>query len=141
MYMKTEFQNSIARLSFLFHITDIKSAWINPWAVPQNPPAALQTAKFIWFDLASLSLSFRVIFINHSHTWLKNYQKAIKKQTDFAWNFLTPETSVQQVPEPAIWKSMPISQTPGQDQQNGKQCWLPPRPSWLTSSMHPLIFS
>ena len=31
IYMKIEFQNSIARLSFLCHIKDIKIAWINPW--------------------------------------------------------------------------------------------------------------
>ena len=29
--MKIEFQNSIVRLSFLCHITDIKIAWVNPW--------------------------------------------------------------------------------------------------------------
>ena len=33
--MKTELQNSIVRLSFLFHITDIKNAWINP--CPDDP--------------------------------------------------------------------------------------------------------
>ena len=27
--MKTEFQNSVVRLSFLCHITDIKNAWKN----------------------------------------------------------------------------------------------------------------
>ena len=31
VYMKIEFQTSIVRLSFLCHITDIKSTWINPW--------------------------------------------------------------------------------------------------------------
>ena len=30
MYIKIEFQNSIARLSFLCCITEIKIAWINP---------------------------------------------------------------------------------------------------------------
>ena len=29
--MKIEFQNSIVRLSFFRHITDIKTAWVNPW--------------------------------------------------------------------------------------------------------------
>ena len=30
MHMKTEFQNSIVRSDFLYHITGIKIAWINP---------------------------------------------------------------------------------------------------------------
>ena len=30
IYVKGEFQNSVVRLSFLCHITDIKIAWINP---------------------------------------------------------------------------------------------------------------
>ena len=30
IYMKIELQNSIVRLSFLCHITNIKIAWINP---------------------------------------------------------------------------------------------------------------
>ena len=31
IYMKIEFQNSVARLSFLCHIKGIKIAWMNPW--------------------------------------------------------------------------------------------------------------
>ena len=30
IHMKTEFQNSIVRSDFLYHITGIKIAWINP---------------------------------------------------------------------------------------------------------------
>ena len=30
--MKIEFENSIRRLSFLYHLPDIKIAWINPWS-------------------------------------------------------------------------------------------------------------
>ena len=33
--MKTEFENSIRRLSFLCHLPEIKIAWINPWLVVQ----------------------------------------------------------------------------------------------------------
>ena len=30
VYMKIEFQNPVVRLNFLWHIMDIKIAWINP---------------------------------------------------------------------------------------------------------------
>ena len=34
--MKIEFENSIRRLSFLCRLTDIKTAWINPWTSLQT---------------------------------------------------------------------------------------------------------
>ena len=43
--MKIEFQNSIARLSFLCRITDIKIAWINPRTVPHNPSIMIYVNK------------------------------------------------------------------------------------------------
>ena len=33
IYMKIQFQNSIVRLSFLCHVTDIKISWVNPWSI------------------------------------------------------------------------------------------------------------
>ena len=34
--MKTEFENSVRRLSILYHLPDIKITWINPWVESQK---------------------------------------------------------------------------------------------------------
>ena len=55
-FMKIEFENSIRRFSFLYHLPEIKIIWINPWQGVMTPDVPF----YIHFDLNS---------------WTEGYQK------------------------------------------------------------------
>ena len=51
-FVKIEFENSIIRLSFLCHLTDIKIAWMNPW----------HKSKLVQFTLLHVLWQFSIKF-------------------------------------------------------------------------------
>ena len=75
-FVKIEFENSIRRLSFLCHLTDIKIAWINPCIVAYRTQLEAAQLKNLFF-LAVLKLDVKDSFGYNKKNW-KNEKQSKK---------------------------------------------------------------
>ena len=61
IYMNIEFQNAIVGLCFLYRITNINIAWINPWFLVLNDNCTSNSCLVIVFSISLLPEFFELI--------------------------------------------------------------------------------
>ena len=79
IYMRTEFQNSIVRSSFLCCITDIKIAWINSWQTVSTIYMCHRVSTFLGLSQNSDRIPFPIGLVSE-----KRFFRQIKHQVEQA---------------------------------------------------------